>query len=228
MQSGAGWLATTARGPAYPLVTAREAWDALVRTPLPMPLMACPEPAPETVDPVPCGGPVTVTGARLGLSLQATDDGPMLLPAWLFTVAKSMHPLVHLAVEPRLLATSDGGGGGGTSGSTGSAVPPAPPSTAPGPEQPASRFTSVRRGGDDRSIEVTFWGGVPECYGYDVRAAEDDREVRISVVERRTAGDKPCIEVAVEVRQQVQLDAALDLRQVVDAVTGEVLLGPVR
>jgi hypothetical protein len=228
VQSGAGWLATTVRGPAYPLVTAREGWDALVRTPLPMPLVACAEPAPDAVDPVACGGPITVTGARLGLSLQETDEGPMLLPAWLFDVEKSIHPLVQVAVEPRLLAASDGGAAGGTSGSTGSAVPPAPPSSAPGPEQPASRFTSVHRGDDDRSIEVTFWGGVPECYDYDVRAVEDDREVRISVVEHRSAGDKPCIDVAVEVRRTVRLDAPLDLRLVVDAETGEALLGPVK
>src|SRR5207342_622001 len=112
VDSGAGWLATTARGPAYPLVTAREAWEALIRTPLPMPLVACPEPAPEPVDPVPCGGRVIVTGAHLGLSLQQTDEGPMLLPAWLFTVEKSLHPLVQLAVQPRLLELSDGGGAG--------------------------------------------------------------------------------------------------------------------
>jgi hypothetical protein len=221
-------LATTARGPAYPLVTAREAWDALVRSPLPMPLIACAEPPPDAVDPVACGGPVTVTGARLGLSLQQTDDGPMLLPAWLFTVATSMHPLVQLAVEPRLLAASDGGAGGGTSGSPGSAVPPPPPSTAPSPEQPASRFTSVRRGDDDRSIDVTFWGGVPECYDYHVRAVEDDRAVRISVAEHRSAGDKPCIDLAVEVKKTVRLDEPLGLRLVVDAETGEALLGPVR
>ncbi len=228
VQSGAGWLATTTRGPAYPLVTAREAWDALVRTPLPMPLIACAEPAPDSVDPVACGGPVTVTGARLGLSLRETDDGPTLVPAWLFTVAKSVHPLVQLAVEPRLMASSDGGAAGGTSGSPGSAVPPAPPSTAPSAEPPDSRFTSVRRGDDDRSIDVTFWGGVPECYDYDVRAAEDDRAVRISVVERRTAGDKPCIDLAVEVRRTVRLDAPLGLRQVVDPETGETLLGPAK
>ena len=228
VQSGAGWLATTARGPAYPLVTAREAWDALVRTPLPMPLAACAEPPPDAVDPVACGGPVTVTGARLGLSLQETDDGPMLLPAWLFTVAKSMHPLVQLAVVPRLLAASDGGAAGGTSGRPGSAVPPAAPSTAPSPEAPSSRFTSVLRGDDGRSIDVTFWGGVPECYDYDVRAVENDRAVSISVVERRSAGDKPCIDLAVEVRRTVRLEAPLGHRPVLDAETGEALLGPPR
>ena len=108
VESGSGWLADTAPGADYPLVSAREAWDPLVRIPLPMPLIACDQPLPEGTDPVPCGGPVTVTGAELGLSLQQTDDGPMLLPAWLFTAEKSMHPIVQLAVEPRLLEPSDG------------------------------------------------------------------------------------------------------------------------
>jgi hypothetical protein len=229
VESGVGWLARTARGPAYPLVTAREAWDTLVRTPLPMPLVACAEPPPDAVDPVPCGGPVTVTGAHLGLSLQQTEDGPILLPSWLFTVEKSMHPLVQIAVQPRLLEPADGGGtGGGVPGSTGTAVPPESPSVAPGPEQPASRFSAVHRGADDRSIEVTFWGGVPECYDYAVKAVENDRTVSISVVESRPAGDKPCIDLAVEVNKTVRLDAPLALRQVVDAETGETLLGPAR
>ena len=153
----------------------------------------------------------------------------MLLPSWLFTVEKSMHPLVQLAVEPRLLTPSDGGGAAAASpGSTGTAVPPATPSPTPGPEQPASRFTAVRRGADDRSIDVTFWGGVPECYDYTVQAVEDDQTVSLSVVESRDDGATVCIELAVEVTKTVRLDAPLDLRQVVDAETGEVLLGPAK
>src|SRR4051812_22149234 len=63
-EPGTGWVRRGPAGPAYPLVTARSAYGALVRTPLPMPLMACPEPLPPDADPVPCGGPVTVTGAQ--------------------------------------------------------------------------------------------------------------------------------------------------------------------
>ena len=64
---------------------------------------------------------------------------------------------------------------------------------------------------------MTFYGGVPECYSYAVRAAETDRQVRLSVVETRTAGDKPCIDLAMEITKTVPLDAPLGLRQVVDA-----------
>ena len=103
-EPGTGWVRRGEAGPAYPLVTARSAYEALVRTPLPMPLMACPEPLPPDADPVPCGGPVTVTGARLGLSLQQSADGLVLVPAWLFDVEGSPQPLVQLAVEPEAAA----------------------------------------------------------------------------------------------------------------------------
>ena len=209
-------------------MTAREAWDDLVRTPLPMPLVACPESPPEAVDPVPCGGPVTVTGARLGLSLQETDDGPMLVPAWLFTVEKSMHPLVQLAVEPRLLTPSEGGGAGGSSGSTGSAVPPAPPRRPrPAPEQPASRFTAVRRSGDDRSIDVTFWGGVAACYAYAVRRRETTGPSRSASWRAGPPGTSRASTSRSRCTRRCGWSPARP-PPVVDAETGEVLLGPVK
>jgi len=73
-----------------------------------------------------------------------------------------------------------GGGASGSSGSTGStgsprtdASPPATPSTEPGPDDPQSRFTTVRPGRDGTSLDVTFWGGVDTCYRYTVSADED-------------------------------------------------------
>lgn len=226
-----GWLQRGARGPAYPLVAAREAYDALRRTPLPMPLVACPEPLPPGADPVTCGGPITVTGARFGWSVQQTVDATILVPAWLFDLEGSPQPLVQLAVDPEFLrqAPVDGGGSAGSPtsvpGSSGTAVPPEAPSAAPPPAD-GSRFTSVVRSADDRSLEVRFYGGVPECYSYAVRAEETDREVRLSVVEDRTAGDKPCIDLAVEIRKTVRLAERLGLRLVVDAETGAAVLGP--
>ena len=86
----------------------------------------------------------------------------------------------------------------------------------------------MTRAADDRSLTVTFYGGVPECYSYAVRAAETDTQVRLSVVETRTAGDKPCIDLAMEITKTVRLDAPLGLRQVVDAASGTVVLGPTR
>ena len=202
----AGWVRRGAAGPAYPLVTARSAYEALVRTPLPMPLMACPEPLPPDADPVPCGGPVTVTGARLGLSLQQSADGLLLVPAWLFDVEGSPKPLVQLAVDPSLLqplAPDQGGGSGGP------AARPVPPGLS-APRRVARRPTYRPRGrgsarstraADDRSLTVTFYGGVPECYSYAVRAAETDKPVRLcgggdphrrrQAVHRPGDGDRP-------------------------------------
>lgn len=229
VQSAQGWFASTEQGATYPVMTAKEAWDALVRTPLPMPLVACPEPGPEGQDPVACGGPVTVTGARLGLSLQWSGEQPLLVPSWLFDVEGSPQPLVQVAVEPAYVQASGdvptSAPGGGGPGSTGSAAPPSAPSTEPGPDEPMSRFTSVRRGADDSSLEVRFWGGVEDCYEYAVRAAESADTVALSLSERTTF-DGACIDMAQEYDRTVRLDEPLGGRRVVDADTGETLLGP--
>jgi hypothetical protein len=240
--SGDGWVVATPAGAEYPVLTAREAYDRLVRTPLPMPLMACPEPLPPDANPLPCGGPVTVTGAHMGLSLQPTAEGHLLVPSWLFDVDGWPEPLVQVAVQPRFLrpAADDGSGSGsgspGASGSSGTAtaVPPAPgsapPSVGPGEPvpDPVSRFTAVARGDDDRRLDVTFWGGVQACYSYDVRVVEDDRRVRLYLVENRTAGDKPCIDLAEQKHVTVALERPLGLRTVEDGDSGQVLLGPSR
>jgi hypothetical protein len=140
---------------------------------------------------------------------------------------------VQLAVDPRLLkplAPDQGGGSGGAGSSTGSAGTVSAAPGGPATDVPAegSRFSSVTRAADDRSLKVTFYGGVPECYSYAVKAAETDKQVRLSVVETRTAGDKPCIDLAMEITKTVPLGATLGLRQVVDAESGAVVLGPSR
>lgn len=235
VSSGAGWLVRTPELAEYPVVTAAEAYQLLRRTPLPMPLMACPEPLPEGADPVPCGGPISITGASLGLSLQQSPTGYLLVPAWFFTVVGSDDPLVQTAVDPRFLQPAPTGGGTpGSPGSGGGAVPPATPSTTPstGPGEPVpdpqSRFTGVSRGDDDRTLDVTFWGGVEACYAYVVRAEEDDRRVRIWLVERTPKSDKACIDLAQERHATVTLQQPLGLRTVEDGDSGTVLLGPAK
>lgn len=231
VQWGQGWISRTREADTYPVLSAREAWDVLVHTPLPMPLMACPEPVPDTMDPVACGGPITVTGARLGLSLQWQGEEPLLVPAWLFAVEGSPNPLVQVAVDPTYLGEPEPvTGGGGTGGSVGSGtVKPEPPTTvAPDqPEEPVSQFTAVTRSADDRSLEVTFWGGVEECYDFDVQAEESPRAVALSLTVR-SRGAQACIELAQEHTRTVSLDEPLGLRLVVDATTGKTLLGPTR
>lgn len=230
VQWAQGWASRTREGPTYPVVSAREAWDVLVRSPLPMPLMACPEPVPDTMDPVTCGGPVTVTGAQLGLSLQWQGEEPLLVPAWLFAVQGSPTPLAQVAVDPAFLGEPEpatGGGSGGSGGSVGSGTVTPEPGTDPAPDQPQSRFTTVTRSGDDLSLEVTFWGGVEACYAYEVRAREGAEVVELTL-EERSRGAQACIEIAEEHTRTVELAEPLGVRRVVDAVTGETLLGPTR
>ena len=117
--------------------------------------------------------------------------------------------------------------GGGTSGSAGSALPPPAASTEPGPDDPMTRFTSVRADASGRTLTVTFWGGVDTCYRYAVRSDETARDVSLSLAEERR-GDGPCIEIAQQYERTVRLEAPLGDRQVVDAATGEVVLDATR
>jgi len=121
-----------------------------------------------------------------------------------------------------------GSGGDGQPGSVGSAEPQPPAPTADGsadPDAPMSRFTSVTRGQDDRSLAVRFWGGVDTCYLYAVYADETGAKVSLTLREKATF-DGPCIELAQQYDRTVRLEEDLGVREVVDAVTGEVLLAP--
>jgi hypothetical protein len=240
VQNGAGWLVRSRSGPAYPLISARAAWNQLVRTPLPMPLIACPEPGTPGSDPVTCGGPITVTGAQLGLALQQSTDGSLLVPAWLFSVDGSPQPLVEVAVEPRLVVPASAGAGAGgvvTGGGSGSSagsggvpvpdltatpLPPVPPSTGPVAPGQQSRFTSVQAAGS--ALDVRFWGGVASCFGYDVRVSESSSVVRLRLAEHRVGGAQVCPDLAMEHQQRVALGGPLGRRTVIDAETGAVLL----
>lgn len=145
-----GWLGTATVGAQYPLVTAEQALRSLSRMAHPMGgeasgvaapavAIACPMPAgPAT--PV-CGGPTVITGARLGLALRYDVSAPVLVPAWLFSVAGDpTYPIVVTAVQPRYLGDpvvppdTSGGAGAGTGSSAGppTSVEPAPPGTPPG------------------------------------------------------------------------------------------------
>jgi hypothetical protein len=155
-------------------------------------------------------------------------------------VAPVLVALVVLAVVLGVMALADPSGegpagtvpgaGGGAPGATGSADPAAP-STEPGggadPDAPMSPFSSVSRARDGRALDVRFWGGVEDCYRYTVLAEETARTVTLSRSEERTV-DGACIELAQEYERTVPLEQPLGTRRVVDAVTGETLLGPTR
>lgn len=112
-----GWLGGVEQGETYPVLRAHQAWDRWVRTPHPRPLLACPAPEPgRRLDPWWCGGPVTVVGARLGLSLQQDGDRPLLVPSWLFSVGGTGHGdgIEHLlpvvAVDPSFVRSGSPSG----------------------------------------------------------------------------------------------------------------------
>jgi hypothetical protein len=69
---------------------------------------------------------------------------------------------------------------------------------------------------------VTFTGGVDECYGYRVVAAETATRVRLSLTETATSG-KVCIDLAQVYDRTVPLASPLGARTVVDAESGAVL-----
>jgi hypothetical protein len=208
-----------------------------VRRPLARPMIACREPQLTGSDPMMCGGPLTVTGARFGLSLHEQDGRPLLVPSWLFDVRDSQTPLSVVAVDPRYLAqppvaTAGGSvpgssGSGSSGGSTGSLVPPVAPSAqpaGPGPG-PDSRFSSVTASGT--GLVVHFTGGVSACFSYTVVPAETDRRVALSLVEK-TSSNARCIEVAQIYERRVPLDKPLGSREVIDGRTGALLLGAPR
>lgn len=79
-------------------------------------------------------------------------------------------------------------------------------------------FTSWTRVAEDR-IAIHFEAGVPECYGVDATATEDDSAVTVELRSgtRADAVDKMCVMMAVFGTLEIQLDAPLGGRQVLSA-----------
>jgi hypothetical protein len=137
-----GWLATPAQGPAYPLISARQAYDQLLQQPQPMMGLAM---APCRIVPGTSGCAPTpdrvVTGATLGLTqAYSTDRGILLVPAWLFRVRGEPTPIAVVAVEQAFLGVpgqpsagagpttgSEPGSIGGANGTNGSTMTTGPP-----------------------------------------------------------------------------------------------------
>jgi hypothetical protein len=103
----AGWMASPRTGPTYPLISARQAYDQLLRQPQPMMALAMPcrivagtrgcLPAPDRV----------VSGVTLGLMRASTTDQAILLvPAWLFHLRDEPTPMAIVAVDGAYLVDS--------------------------------------------------------------------------------------------------------------------------
>ncbi|MGA4896495.1 hypothetical protein ACPCAJ_00770 [Streptomyces griseoincarnatus] len=220
---GSGRLAEPVKGDEYPVVSAREALDAMNGAPGAgdhVEIGGCATPAPldegqqqeEPCAPAkPAGETVAVDEAVFGLAAHSVDGRPALVPSWLFEVrpAGSDNPftVTHPAVEPEFLAAP-----------TGSGERPGEEPSGPGDEPtstPATRDVEVEgytAQGDE--LTVVFTGGV--CADYKATASESDGKVTVRVTETPWP-DKVCILIAKQYEQTLRLDAPLGDRQVVRA-----------
>ncbi|MGA5441400.1 hypothetical protein ACPCKW_17990 [Streptomyces griseoincarnatus] len=221
---GSGRLAEPVKGEEYPVVSAREALDAMNGAPGAgdrVEIGGCATPAPldegqqqqeEPCAPAkPAGETVAVDEAVFGLAAHSVDGRPALVPSWLFEVrpAGSDNPftVTHPAVEPEFLDAP-----------TGSGERPGEEPSGPGDEPtsaPATRDVEVEgytAQGDE--LTVTFTGGV--CADYKATASESDGKVTVRVTETPWP-DKVCILIAKQYEQTLRLDAPLGDRQVVTA-----------
>ncbi|MFZ4130852.1 hypothetical protein ACOZEM_23350 [Streptomyces cellulosae] len=218
---GSGRLAEPVKGDEYPVVSAREALDAMNGAPGagdrvdiggcagPVPLdegQQQEEPCAPATKQQPAGDTVSVDKAVFGLAAHSVDGRPALVPSWLFEVrpAGSDNPftVTHPAVEPTFLAAPAGSG------------EPSRPGDEP-TSAPATREVEVegyRAEGDE--LTVTFTGGV--CSDYKATASESGGEVTVRVTETPWP-DKVCILIAKQYEQTLKLDAPLGDRHVVTA-----------
>ena len=244
-----GWLGHAESGRRYPIVSAQRAFAGLVGDRAVEPLIACdtvpaadPRPgapkqrglAPPDQRP---GGPCpivtrTVTGARLGLLLAYSPDGPLLVPAWHFVVERAPDPVVQIAVDPRFLADAGGpGGSGGGSGGSGGSAKPAPQPTRTVPPQPsrttpavptrtvAARVASVTSVAGGWALEVRAAGGGPCGTWWQATATESRHTVTITLrAHQPTEGAHTC--ELPDPQAAVKLTTPLGARAVLDALTG--------
>ena len=79
--------------------------------------------------------PPTVTHVGLGLTLTADDSGPVLVPAWLFTIGTDPEPAAVVAVQARFLAPPP-------TATSHTGIAPGPP-VLPGTNVPAPAGTNM-------------------------------------------------------------------------------------
>ncbi|MCQ9134291.1 hypothetical protein [Streptomyces hilarionis] len=211
---GNGQLEAPVKGAAYPLLSAREALDALNAAPggghrmgiggcaSPVPLKDRLE-SPCKASTNPSRQTATVEHAALGLAPHTSGGRQVLVPSWLFEVkaagAEAAYTVAQPAVEPAYLKP---------------AATPAPTPT-PGGTSGTSGKRTVRVDGytvEGRELTVAFTGGV--CADYKATAVETAGEVKVTVTQTPWP-DKVCIMIAKEYHQVVQLDEAPGSRKVV-------------
>ncbi len=103
-----GWLSHPAAGSSYPLIGAQQAFNRLKRSTHPVagahpPEIMCPLNPDALCNPGPIRV-VEVTGATYGLALSYNRGEPVLVPAWLFSVAGTGLKVPEVAISPRYLS----------------------------------------------------------------------------------------------------------------------------
>ncbi|MCX4761393.1 hypothetical protein OG562_10460 [Streptomyces sp. NBC_01275] len=209
-----GQLKTPVKGDTYPLLSAREALDALNAAPGTdhrMGIGGCASPVPlkDRLE-SPCGSSTaapqqetaTVEHAVLGLAPHTSGGRQVLVPSWLFDVRASAggddYTVTQPAVDPAYLTSA-----------TTAAPLPTPTSTATsGPQNVQVDGYTV----EGSELVVSFTGGV--CGDYESTASESGDEVKVTVTETPWP-DKVCIMIAKEYHQTVKLDEPLGSRKVV-------------
>ncbi|WP_406009410.1 hypothetical protein OG440_27245 [Streptomyces sp. NBC_00637] len=216
---GNGQLEPPVKGDTYPLLSAREALDALNAAPGTdhrMGIGGCASPVPlkdrlespcGSSTTAPQGRTATVRDAVLGLAPHTSGGRQVLVPSWLFDVraagVEGGYTVTQPAVEPEYLRSA----------------------TTPTPTPSASSGTrDVKVNGytvEGKALTVSFTGGV--CGDYAATASESGDEVKVTVTETPWTG-RVCILIAKEYHRTVQLDASLGSRKVVGSDGGAIPL----
>ncbi|MEU9311524.1 hypothetical protein [Streptomyces sp. NPDC048256] len=207
---GNGQLEPPVKGDTYPLLSAREALDALNAAPGTdhrMGIGGCASPVPlkdrlespcDSSTAAPQAQTATVEDAVLGLAPHTSGGRQVLVPSWLFDVRAAGvaggYTVTQPAVEPAYLK---------------SAATPTPTPTASSGTRDV-KVDGYTAEGDD--LVVSFTGGV--CGDYKATATESGDEVKVTVTETPWK-DKVCILIAKEYHQSVHLDESLGSRKVV-------------
>lgn len=225
---GSGQVKGLEKSDTYPVISADEALKQLNaenRQSAKPSVGGCATPVPLEGDPASpktgcgsrSGAPVTTTvtveKAVLGLAAQYVDGEQTLVPSWLFSVLPEgggpRSTVAQVAVDPDYLAEKK-------------STEPAPEPTKDPGADPGDATAGGRQiisySADGRKLAVTFWGGV--CSTYAARATESGSTVRVTVTESKPEPGKVCIMIAKELTRTVTLDAPLDGRKVLDAVSG--------
>lgn len=209
---GNGQLEAPVKGDTYPLLSAREALDALNAAPGTdhrMGIGGCASPVPlkDRLE-SPCGSSTaaphaqtaTVEDAVLGLAPHTSGGRQVLVPSWLFAVKAAGtadgYTVTQPAVEPAYLKSA-------------TTPTPAPtPTASSGPRDVQVDGYTV----EGRELIVSYTGGV--CGDYKATAVESGDEVKVTVTETPWP-DKICILIAKQYHQTVVLDESLGSREVV-------------